>query len=340
MERIVAGIRFSEILDIIPTPILGEDEGLGGDDWRTWRMRRHEEGGSSIQQQHMGHWRLSTDRRTRQGGYVTVHVDITEMKRREAELSQARDDAESANRAKSEFLALMSHELRTPLNAILGFSEILRDESTRKLDAKRYLEYVNSIHGSGSHLLRLITEILDLSKIEAGKYELCEEDFELDIPFNDVRRMTAQMALDADITLILQGEGRLPGLRGDLRVVRQMLINLISNAIKHTPGGGIIEVTATCLDPADGGGLRIQFSDNGVGIAGDDIPKVLTPFGQIEGPMNRRHQGTGLGLPLVKSFMELHGGALTIDSALGVGTTVGLQFPQHRVIDRSAVQAS
>jgi len=250
-------------------------------------------------------------------------------------LAAARDEADTTNQAKSEFLALMSHELRTPLNAILGFSEILGDQKYVGRHDPSYKEYVDSIHASGSHLLRVITEILDLSKMEAGKFELFEEDFELEIPFNDVQRMTSQLAHEAGLTLSLHCDYGIHGLRGDLRTVRQMLINLISNAVKNTAEGGEISVTAKGLSAGEGGGLLIQVADNGAGIAAEDIPKVLTPFGQIEGPLNRRHQGTGLGLPLVRSFMELHGGEMTIDSTLGVGTTVSLLFPRHRVIERA-----
>ncbi|MBT6589164.1 MAG: HAMP domain-containing histidine kinase, partial [Rhodospirillaceae bacterium] len=231
----------------------------------------------------------------------------------------------------------MSHELRTPLNSILGFSDILKDQSFGNHSDPRYLEYAGNIHDSGSHLLRIITDILDLSKIEAGKFELTEEEFELEIPFNNVQAMMARLAEDAGLTLSLECDPDLPGLRGDLRTVQQMLINLVSNSVKFTPSGGSITVTAERQDDTSGGGLVIQIADTGVGIAPENIAKVLSPFGQIEGPMRRQHQGTGLGLPLVRSFMHLHDGELSIDSNAPQGTTIDLTFPKDRLVERVAV---
>ncbi|MBT3330883.1 MAG: hypothetical protein HOK21_19065 [Rhodospirillaceae bacterium] len=337
-DKIVPGISFAEITRIISTPLQCEGCDLQGDAFREWRLRHHLEGAGSFQQQHTnGTWTLTTDRHTRQGGYVNVHVDITDMKQHEGELATARDEALSASRAKSEFLALMSHELRTPLNSILGFSDILKDQSFGNHSDPRYLEYAGNIHDSGSHLLRIITDILDLSKIEAGKFELTEEEFELEIPFNNVQAMMARLAEDAGLTLSLECDPDLPGLRGDLRTVQQMLINLVSNSVKFTPSGGSITVTAERQDDTSGGGLVIQIADTGVGIAPENIAKVLSPFGQIEGPMRRQHQGTGLGLPLVRSFMHLHDGELSIDSNAPQGTTIDLTFPKDRLVERVAV---
>jgi two-component system cell cycle sensor histidine kinase PleC len=336
-DMIIPGTSFTDITRAAPMPLQFEGRTPRQEDWLEWRLRHHREGAGDFQQQlASGRWNLTTDRRTRQGGYVTVHVDITDMKVREVELAAARDDAESANRSKSEFLALMSHELRTPLNAVLGFSDILTDESYGQHSDARYLEYSRHIHDSGSHLLRIINEILDLSTLEAGKFKIHDEDFELASPFDDVRRMMSGLARDAGLTMRLESDDGLPGLRGDLRTVRQILINLISNAIKFTPAGGSVTVTARRQSLATGGGLLIQITDTGVGIAEQDIPKVLAPFGQIEGPLHREHQGTGLGLPLVQSFMQLHGGEMSIDSALGEGTTISLQFPRERLIERAA----
>ena len=335
-DKIVPGISFAKITCLMRTPLECEGCDLQDDAFREWRLRHHLEGAGSFQQKHTsGLWTLTTDRRTRQGGYVNVHVDITNMKEHEAEMATARDEALSASRAKSEFLALMSHELRTPLNSILGFSDILKDQSFGNHSDPRYHEYAGNIHDSGSHLLRIITEILDLSKIEAGKLELVEEEFELDIPFTNVQSMMTHLAEDAGLTLSLECGNHLPGLRGDLRTVQQMLINLISNSVKFTPSGGTITITAERQDEAMGGGLLIQVADTGVGIVAEDVAKVLTPFGQIEGPLHRQHQGTGLGLPLVRSFMHLHGGELSIDNNAAQGTTINLTFPKERLVERA-----
>jgi len=279
---------------------------------------------------------LTADRRTRQGGSVTVHMDIIDIKEHEAELAAARDDAASANRAKSESLAWMSHEPRTPLNAVLGFSYILKDESYGPHSDARYLKYSHDIHDGGCHLLRIINQILGLSKIEAGKYELMAEAFELKFPFKDMRQMMGQLAQDAGLTLSLECDRGIPGLRGDLRSIRQIPINLMPFAIKFTPTGGIAMVKASRQDPAEGDGLLIRISYTGVGIDEQGIIKALAPFGQIQGSMNRDHQGAGLGLPLVRSFMPLHEGVMPIDSALEQGTAINLYFPRHRLIERNA----
>ena len=263
-------------------------------------------------------------------------MDIIDVKEHEAELAAARDDAASANRAKSESLTWMSYELRTPLNAVLGFSDILKDESYGPHSGARYLEYSHDIHDGGCHLLRIINQILGLSKIEAGKYELMAEAFELKFPFKDMRQMMGQLAQDAGLTLSLECDRGIPGLRGDLRSIRQILINLIPFAIKFTPTGGIAMVKASRQDPAEGDGLLIRISYTGVGIDEQGIIKALTPFGQIQGSMNRTHQGAGLGLPLVRSFMPLHEGVMPIDSALEQGTAINLYFPRHRLIERNA----
>ncbi|MDP6345669.1 MAG: ATP-binding protein, partial [Alphaproteobacteria bacterium] len=320
------GMTFAEINQAMPPPLLCEGRRMAAEEWRQWRLRQHRECAGSFQQKHhSGRWMLTADRRTRRGGTVTVHVDITDLKAREDELKLARDEAQGANRAKSEFLALMSHELRTPLNAILGFSEILREESFGPHHDKRYVEYAQNIFDSGSHLLRMITEILDLSKIEAGKFELYPEEFELAQPFEDIRRIMGHTAQGADLTLTVEPADGLRPIYADLRAVRQMLINLVANAVKFTPPGGRVTVSARQTEDE----TEITVVDSGVGIAEADIPRVLEPFSQVDGPMNRRHEGTGLGLPLVRSLMQLHGGELRIDSMVDAGTTVRLLFPRQ-----------
>jgi signal transduction histidine kinase len=249
---------------------------------------------------------------------------LARIEQHEASLQAARYEAETANRAKSAFLATMSHELRTPLNAVLGFSEIMVNEAFGPLGSPNYREYARDIFDSGTHLLRVINDVLDLSKVEAGRFEInrCEIDVEDTIEAS--LRFVRERGKRAGLTVIGQVEPGLSTLFADERLVRQCLLNLLSNAIKFTPAGGT--VIASARADADGW-TAFSVADNGIGIAEADIPKVLTPFSQADNAYARKQEGTGLGLPLVKSFVELHGGTFAIKSALGVGTTVILRFP-------------
>ncbi|WP_173974705.1 PAS domain-containing sensor histidine kinase [Magnetospirillum sp. LM-5] len=248
---------------------------------------------------------------------VVMHIDISAQKRAEA-LAQA------ANRAKSEFLANLSHELRTPLNAIIGFSEIMM------MGSDHYREYAGDVHTAGKHLLSLINEVLDLSKVEAGKYVLREEPVILAEIVGQSLHLVEAKATDAGLTLAAHAEGSLPALVADARLIRQILLNLLSNAIKFTPPGGIV---STSVAVADDGWMEIAVTDTGIGIDADDIARVMEPFGQIDSELARAHVGesTGLGLPLVKSFVELHQGELVVKSARGQGTRVIARFPPRRV---------
>ena len=262
-------------------------------------------------------------------GIMKVIADITERKRAESELHAAKEQAEYANRAKSEFLANVSHEVRTPLNAIIGFSEIIMNGLLGPIGVPKYIEYASDIHDSGKHLLEIINEILDLSKIEAGNYELHEGRVELPSCVDFAVRMFGERARDCGVRVETEIENGVPALLGDERAIRQMLINLLSNAIKFTPDGGVITVRAKRHETA---GVILSVSDTGIGIGAEDLPKILEPFGQVESAYTRKHSGTGLGLPLVKLMIELHGGELEIDSEPGVGTTVNLLFPPERTV--------
>jgi signal transduction histidine kinase len=245
----------------------------------------------------------------------------------EQHLRIAKDGAEAANRTKSEFLANMSHELRTPLNAVIGFSEMIKVEMFGPV-SERYRGYAADIFNSGSHLLELINEILDLSKLEAGQFELSEEEIDLTGTVVACLHLVGAQAQKSKIQIstALGPEVRL--IRGDDRRMRQILINLLSNAVKFTPEGGKVRVSSFLKN----GGLAIEVSDTGIGIAAEDIPKVMASFGQIESKISRKHEGSGLGLPLAKHLVELHGGTLTIESQVNVGTTVTVMLPANRIV--------
>ena len=240
-------------------------------------------------------------------------------------------EAEAASRAKSEFLANMSHELRTPLNAIIGFSEIINKELLGPLETDRYRHYAGDILDSGHHLLEVISDILDISKVEAGEFELQAEETDLTGIIEQSVVLVRERAESAGLGLAIEAEPDLPLLIVDSRLIKQSLINLLSNAVKFTPAPG--QVTVGAVRKPDGS-VALSVSDTGIGIAAEDIPSVLQPFSQIESAFSRSHSGTGLGLPLAKSFIEAHGGTLEVQSEIGKGTTVTLHFPPERTLER------
>jgi PAS domain S-box-containing protein len=257
-------------------------------------------------------------------GYRGTARDVTAQVLAERRLRDAKIAAEAANVAKSQFLANMSHELRTPLNAIIGFSEVISSALFGPLDA-RYRDYAQDIHGSGHHLLRVINDLLDLSKVEAGRLELHDLPVRVDTLFETCRRMVSDRAAAAGIDLDFRTNDL--AVNVDQLRLEQVLLNLVSNAVKFTPTGGRVSVSASL---ALSGETTISVVDTGIGMAADDIPRALQPFGQIDNSLARPHGGTGLGLPLAQRLVELHGGTMALDSELGKGTTVTIVLPPER----------
>ena len=255
---------------------------------------------------------------------------LAEIQAHDLELRTAWHEADAASRAKTEFLANMSHELRTPLNAIIGFSEIIKLEMLGPLGTGRYRHYAQDIFDSGNHLLAVITDILDISKVEAGEFELHAEPTGLEEIVDQSLRLVRERAEAAGIRIDVTIDPNLPHLLIDRRLIKQSLINLLSNAIKFSPEDGSVAVQAA---RGPGGSVLLSVADSGIGIAEDDIPSVLQPFSQVESAFSRSHEGTGLGLPLAKSFIEAHGGRLEIDSTVGRGTRVTLHIPPQRAIE-------
>jgi signal transduction histidine kinase len=261
-------------------------------------------------------------------GFRGTATDVTDLKRREIGLRVAKEMAELANRAKTEFLTNMSHELRTPLNAIIGFAEVMKMELLGQIGNPQYRSYIGDIHDSARHLLGLINDILDVAKIEAGRTELSETTFEVQRLIDAVVRLIRERALRTRVRLVATVEPDLPPLLADERKLKQVLINLLGNAVKFTPAGGEVRLAARTSGEGD---LIIAVSDTGIGIAAGDIERVMEPFGQVDNDINRRQSGTGLGLPLSKGIIEIHGGSLTLASEPGVGTTVTIRLPARRL---------
>jgi len=263
------------------------------------------------------------------GGFITTYTDITDRIRFETELRNAKEEAEAANRAKTEFLANMSHELRTPLNAILGFAEIIRDRMFGDMAMERYSDYAKDIYDSGLHLVQVIGDILDMSKIEAGKYELDEEAVDLPVMVAACLGMVGGRPVDGGVALVERAGGDVGRVHADKRALKQVILNLLSNAVKFTePGGTVTVETARTPD----GGIGVRVIDTGIGIDADAQERIFEPFQQADNGLGRRYEGTGLGLSISKRFMELHGGGLAVESEIGRGTSVTAWLPSSRVL--------
>jgi signal transduction histidine kinase len=276
-----------------------------------------------------GRWYLILAKLTPSGSRVTLRVDIDEQKRLQRELEAARRAAEAASRAKSLFLANISHELRTPLNAVINFASLIKDQIHGSLGAAPYLEYAQSIHESGLHLLALIEELLELVSAEAGRLTLAEQPVNLRAVIHSVCRLLQPEAAGAGVTLIADVANDLPSVRGDGTRLRQILFNLLTNAIKFCRSGDTVRASAELTGD---GRLSISIADTGPGIATDDLPRILRPFERAADRLGREVPGLGLGLPLVSHLVALHGSELKLESAPGSGTTASFSLPADRVL--------
>jgi len=244
-------------------------------------------------------------------------------------VSESLAEAMRANKSKGEFLATMSHELRTPLNAIIGFSDIIRRELFGPIKTEKYTEYARDIHESGAHLLAIINDILDLAKAESGKLELSEREFDMVETIRSCVRMCQMRADESGVRIVFSGGEQEIRLIADERLVLQIFCNLLTNGIKFTPEGGSVRVQVSAHPTK---GVMFRIADTGIGIAPENIDRVLRPFEQVETSYSRRHGGLGLGLPYSKRLTELHGGALEIESQVGNGTVITVRFPSWRLV--------
>lgn len=262
--------------------------------------------------------------------FLAIHEDITKHKEAEAAMKLAVEQSEIANRSKTEMLANMSHELRTPLNAIIGFSDTMINQVFGPFTNEKYMEYANDINHSGMHLLELINDILDFSSIEAGKLMLSEDIIDIADVLNSSIRLIAPRLDGNDIEITTNYAENLPAIKVDKRRIKQIALNLLSNSAKFTKKGGHVSVKMA-LDEA--GALQIKFADTGIGMTPKNLAIAMTQFGQVDGSLARKYQGTGLGLPLTKKLVEEHGGEFDIESETGVGTTVTITLPKHRIMN-------
>ena len=265
-------------------------------------------------------------------GYRGSASDITELTRREENLRAAKETAETANRAKSQFLANMSHELMTPLNAIIGFADVMRMGLLGPVENPDYRTYVRDIHGSAVNLMGIINDILDVSRIENGQADINESACNIEELFDSVSRLIQDRLQAQGLALTLDLPARLPRVHADKRKLKQILANLLANAVKFTPRGGRITLGAGVMRSGD---ITLSVTDTGIGIALEDIDRVMHPFSQADSGLNRKYEGTGLGLTLSLGLAKLHGGDLRLESTLGEGTRAIVTLPASRVIDGS-----
>ncbi len=281
-------------------------------------------GGHAELQLASGRWLRLTGSATSEGGTIIFFSDFTIIKEREESLRKAKQEAEAANAAKTRFLANMSHELRTPLNAIIGFSEIINGQLFGGIGNDRYLDYSGDILRSGRHLLAVINDVLDLVKSESGRMSLKAQGLDMREVLEDCAAMMGEQCRQAGLDFTVRGLDRKLPVTGDPAKLRQIVLNLLSNAVKFTPAPGAVTLAAEDA----GADVRVIVADTGIGMSPEDVAVALQPFGQVDNRLERRYEGTGLGLPLTRALLDLHGAAMTIESAPGKGTRILLTFPK------------
>jgi two-component system cell cycle sensor histidine kinase PleC len=323
------GVTFEEhIRRIVKGGLVPEAVGRE-EEWIAWRLERHRNPSGPFElRRQRGQILQIVEHRLPDGSTVTMSADVTQLKRIEEELRAAKAEAEFANRAKTEFLANMSHELRTPLNSIIGFTDILINRRFGR-DDPRYDSYLKDVNDAGRDLLRLINDVIDISRIERGMLILSERNIDVPRLMTACYRLILGRAHEAQVHIDLEFPKNIPALHADELRVKQSLLNVLGNAVKFTPEGGKIEFGASVEED---GGITFKIKDTGIGIRPEELPKAMSVFGQADGSLARPHEGAGLGLPLTKSLMDLHGGELKLDSVPGVGTTVQLRFPKSRSV--------
>ena len=324
-DLIKPGVKFEEL---IRTAAERGQNIEAKDTWIRRRLEAHARPRGRFQHRFTdGRWIWVEEHKTHDGRTLSTYIDITQLKQREHELESARDRAQAADATKSEFLANVSHELRTPLNAIMGFSEVIQHQMFGPVN-ERYLDYVKDINDSGTHLLGVIEVLLDISKVQAGKLELSERDVDLRKLVDRCVRLIQGQADAEKVELLVHLDPELPGVWADELRLRQVIINLLSNAVKFTSEQGTV-----CLDVrrTPDGKVEISVADTGVGMDEDELEMAMEPFGQAGSAYTRNHRGTGLGLPIAKSLVELHDGSLAITSTKGVGTRAVVTLPEARL---------
>ncbi|WP_372398412.1 ATP-binding protein [Azospirillum sp. HJ39] len=338
VDRLVPGVPFEELArrfaETDPRLTTAQDRAA----WMHARLERHRRMDTPVVVPlHDGRWLLSREHAV-PGGVLVHYTDVTALKRtedrlrlRETEAQAARGEADSAKRAKAAFLAQMSHELRTPLNAVLGFSEMLLSEPFGPLGNPRYRSYAGDIRDAGTHLLALIDDILELSRLDGGLTPLVEDGVDLDALSRHVVTALQEAAREGGVTLRRDVPPDLPLLRGDVQALTRMLTNLLSNAVAHTRPGGLVMLTAQLMPD---GGIAMMVADTGIGIPSADLPHILHPFEAPDSSIARHSRGSGLGLPVVKQLVEMHGGRLELTSEPDVGTAAVLVFPAARSLPR------
>ncbi len=325
-DHIAPGKSFKELTEAMVAHHAYAEKHQDDKEFLNWRITQHRSGnGEPILQLRDGRWLLTRERRTKDGDTVVFYSDITVLKEREEELKVAQQLAEKANQAKTSFLANMSHELRTPLNAIIGFSEMIERKTLGPI-SENYREYGTIVRTSGQHLLSIINDILDAAKLNSGKTGLHYEPIDINQIITEAIAIISDRAEKAHLHIVTDLNPQCPTIEADALRVRQVLLNVFTNAVKFTPAGGRITVSTAVV----GGELRVAVIDTGIGMAPEDIPRALQPFTQVNSGTTRAQEGTGLGLPISKSLVELHGGRFELASAPKIGTTVTIILPIQR----------